>query len=77
MTYGLWSFPKIHFWAEIHKNATQIIGHGVPFSQSLYILGDPSLLEDFSFADAEWVQTALMLGHKVFISEWKTPSPPL
>ena len=73
----LWSCPKIQdFWSEIHKNITQIIGCDIPFSQRLYILGDPALLEDLPSHNAEWVQTALMLGRKLIMSEWKAPSPP-
>ncbi len=48
----------------------------MPLSRGLYIPGDPSPLEDLSSPSAEWVQTALMLGRKLIISEWKASSAP-
>ena len=42
----------------------------------LYILRDPSLLDDLPSHVAEWVQVAFMLGRKLIISEWKESSPP-
>lgn len=35
---------------------------------------DPSLLDKIWFSSAEWVQTALMLRHKLIISKWKVLS---
>lgn len=78
LTHMLWSCQKIQdFWSEIHSNVTKIIGRDMPFSQRLYILGDPSALDDLPSHVAEWVQVALMLGRKLIISEWKASSPPL
>ena len=77
LTHMLWSCQKIQdFWSEIHSNVTKIIGRDMPFSQRLYILGDPSALDDLPSHVAEWVLVALMLGRKRIISEWKASSPP-
>lgn len=73
----LWSWQKIQdCWWEIHSNITKIIGCDMPFFQRLYILRDPSLLDDLPPHDAEWVQVALMLGSKLIFSVSKASSPP-
>lgn len=40
------------------------------------MLGDPSLLEDLSLSDAQWFQTALMLGGKLMMCELKALDAP-
>lgn len=53
------------------KTTEQAIGHSEPLSA---VLVTPSLLHKIRFSSAEWVQTALMPGHKLIINKWKVPS---
>ena len=73
----LWDCPFIrNFWGEIRDHIERILGYEIPFSPGLYILGDPSFLEDLTPYDAEWAQTALMLGSELTMCEWRAPSAP-
>lgn len=82
-TYGtlihlVWSCPKAQdFWAGIHENIKLVVGQDIPFLPSLYVLGDPSSLTNIPKALASWVHTAIMLGRKIIVKEWKSDSLPL
>ena len=73
----LWDCPLIRdYWGEIRDHIERILGCAIPFSPSLCILGDPSWLDDLTPYDAEWAQTALMLGRKRIMCEWRASSAP-
>ena len=73
----LWDCPAIRdYWGEIRDHIERVLGCQIPFSPQLYILGDPSSLDELTPYDAEWVQTALMLGRKLIMCEWRTSSAP-
>ena len=73
----LWDCPKVHeFWLGISTQIGGIQKYKIPFSSRLFVLGDPSLLKGLSPPDAEWIQTAHMLGRKLIISEWKASNAP-
>ncbi len=55
----------------IHENIKLIIGEDTPFSPNLYFLGDPFPLYGLFTSDADGIQTALMLGRKIPVGEWK------
>lgn len=72
----LWNCTDVqHFWYRIYKYDKLIIQKEIQFSPRLFILGDPSLKHLLSNT-AEWVQTVLMVGHKLIISQWKATSAP-
>ena len=74
----LWNCPKVHqFWLGISTQIEGIQKHKIPFSPRLFVLGDPLLLKGLSPPEAEWIQTALMLGRKLIMCEWKAPNAPL
>merc|ERR1711867_63407 len=54
----------------------RIIDFDIPFCPRLFILGDPSILGTVSPPVAEWIQTALMLGRRLLVKEWKAASAP-
>lgn len=73
----LWDCPRIQeFWVGISAQIERIQRHKIPFSPSLFVLGDPSLLRDLSPSDAEWIQTVLRLGRKLIMCEWKASEAP-
>lgn len=73
----IWSCPLIQaFWSEIQRHIKRIVKHHIPFSEGLFVLGDLSLLHDFPSNEAEWIQTALMVGRKLITSQWKSHSVP-
>ena len=73
----LWDCPLIRdYWGGIRDHIEHVLGYEIPFSPSLYILGDPSVLDDLTPYDAEWAQTALMLGGKLIMCEWRAILPP-
>ena len=73
----LWDCPLIRdYWGGIRDHIEHVLGYEIPFSPRLYILGDPSVLDDLTPYDAEWAQTALMLGRKLIMCEWRAPAAP-
>ncbi len=73
----LWSCLATQiFWFNIYDNIKLILESDFPFCPSLFVLGDPLPLKDVPSAQAEWVQSALMLGRKLIVKEWKATSLP-
>ena len=73
----LWSCPKVQeYWNDIHDRLQKITGLVIPFNPLLFILGDRATLEDIAPFLAEWIQTALMLGRRLLIKDWKSASTP-
>ena len=51
----LWECPKIQtFWGAIHENMRQITGQDIPYTPSLYVLGDQSPLSTLPAPLADW-----------------------
>ena len=73
----LWACPKIQdYWTAIHERLERVAGLRIPFSPSLFILGDPATLKNVAPPLAEWIQTAIMSGRRLLAKEWKAPSAP-
>ena len=74
----LWSCPKVQdYWRVIHNNIQRITGlDDIPFNASLFILGDPATLREVAPYLAEWIQTAIMLGRKLLVKDWKSSTTP-
>ena len=77
LVHMLWDCPAVQgFWREVQDYIHTILTEEIPFAPTLYVLGDPAALEELSHYDAEWVQTALMLGRKLIVMKWKDPNAP-
>ncbi|KAL2085077.1 hypothetical protein ACEWY4_018397 [Coilia grayii] len=78
LTHMLWECPKVQqFWISIHECIEGVVGVEVPFCIRLYVLGDPSVLKDIlPSVEAEWVHTAIMLGKKLIVQQWKSTHAP-
>lgn len=75
--YLLWSCPKAQrWWTAIHEYIKLIMGHCIPFQPSLYVLGDPAPSSEIPEAHTKWIHTAIMLGRKLLIREWKSEDLP-
>ena len=73
----LWGCTNVQrYWSSIKDKLKSIIDFDIPFCPRLFILGDPSILGGVSPPIAEWIQTALMLGRRLLIREWKASSAP-
>lgn len=73
----LWSCPQVKaFWLSVHDHINRIVGQNIPFTPDLFILGDSGALESLTPPHAEWIQTALMLGRKLIVMNWKASSAP-
>lgn len=74
----LWGCPKVQqFWTAVHECIEKIVGEDVPFCIRLFVLGDPSIVKDcLPAVYAEWVQTAIMLGRKLIMQQWKSAHVP-
>ena len=73
----MWSCPVVQtFWTAIHENIKIILKLDIPFCPNLFVLGDPLPLKHLPVSQADWVQTSLMLGRKLVVTEWKATSLP-
>ena len=73
----LWECPRVQtLWCAIHENIMQITGQDIPYTPALFILGDPSPLKHLSTPLADWIHTALMVGRKIIVKEWKSEDLP-
>ncbi len=52
------------------------MGQDIPFRPSLYVLGDPAPLKGIPESHTKWIHTAIMLGRKLLIREWKSGDLP-
>lgn len=75
---GMWScLVAQKFWSAIYENIKMIPKLNIPFCQSWFVLEDLLPLKSLPAPQADWVQTSLMLGRKLNLTEWKTlTSPP-
>ena len=64
------------FWSDIQYYIEEILGKHIQFSPGLCILGEPSALSDLEPSEADWTQTALMLGRKLIVREWRASAAP-
>ena len=65
------------FWTSVHEYILRIIGQAVPFSISLFLLGDPSILKGtIPTIYTEWVQTFIILGRRLLTRQWKVAHAP-
>ena len=70
------ALPKITRLLDISSCVFQkVVGLEVHFCIRLYLLGDPST-DDIAPVYAEWVQTAIMLGRKLLVQQWKSAHAP-
>ena len=77
LVHMLWGCPKVQeYWTAIHGRLERVTGLQIPFSPSLFILGDPATLRNVAPPLAEWIQTAIMSGRRLLVKEWKAPSAP-
>ena len=78
LTHMLWHCPKAQdFWTSVHECIQKVVGVEVPFCIRLYLLGGPPILtDDIAPVYAEWVQTAIMLGRKLLVQQWKSAHAP-
>ena len=73
----LWGCPNVQsYWSFIKDKLKRIVGFDIPFCPRLFVLGDPSILGTVSPPIAEWNQTALMLGRRLLVKDWKASSAP-
>ena len=73
----MWSCPVVQtFWTAINENIKIIFKLDIPFCLNLFAFGDPLTLKHFPVSQADWVQTFLMLGRKLIVTEWKATSLP-
>lgn len=69
----LWSCPKDQrCWTAIHGYIKLIMGHDIPFQPNLYVLGHRAPLSEIPEPHTKWIHTAIMLGRKLLIREWKS-----
>lgn len=74
LNHTILSCSKIRrFWLDIKKFIDSVVQHDNPL---LVILGDPASLKHLPPNATEWVLTALILGRKVIIMQWKSSSFP-
>lgn len=59
------------FWSAIYENIKMIPKLNIPFCQSWFVLEDLLPLKSLPAPQADWVQTSLMLGRKLIVTEWK------
>ena len=77
LVHMLWSCPKVQdYWKDINNRMQTITGLDIPFNPSLFILGDPATLREVAPNLAEWIQTAIMLGRRLLVKDWKSASTP-
>ena len=77
LTHMLWSCPKAQsWWTAIYENLKLAVGQDFPFTPSLFILGESTSLKGFSEPEARWILTAIMLGRKLLVREWKARDLP-
>ena len=80
LNHMLWHCPKVqdfNSWSSIHECIQKVVGLEVPFCIRLYLLWDPSTLKDgIASVHTEWVQTAIMIGRKLLVQQWKSAPAP-
>lgn len=73
----LWSSPVAQkFWSAVYENIKMILKLDVTFCPSLFVLGDTLPLKSLAASHSDWVQTSLMLGRKLIVTEWKAITLP-
>lgn len=66
----------MEYWSKIHSFINDITNDTFEFSPRLYVLGDPAVLDNCQ--NAQFIQTALMIGRQILLREWKnSKSPPI
>ena len=69
--------PRVQeFWMALHDFICEVLGNQIPFCPTLFVLGDPLLLETRDKHLKTWIHTSLMIGRQVTLRRWKEAGPP-